>query len=317
VTSVIDTASVPAADRFEFWMASMQRVHHPLHARVGTDRPYRGRMICGRAGELDVFRTSGDASVIARTPQDIRRLDREYLEVCAVLRGELTWSQDGRSATVRPGDVVSADSSRPYSIRTGAPFEVLALHIPKGLLGHEAGTFSRATARAARRPELLAPIAGELARGLAADGIGHGDLHLGRAIVELVRSLYLDGATAAPEGHLARAQAHIEAHIGDPGLTPEAVARAVFVSPRYLYRLFADEGLVPGAWIRERRLARCRADLLDPAHAHELVGEIAARHGFVSAAHFSRSFRARYGCSPTELRRSGGRMSGASVIPPG
>ena len=166
-------------------------------------------MICGRAGDLELFRTSGDAAVIMRTPKDIRQLDREYLEVCTVLRGELTWSQDGRSATVRPGDVVSAASSRPYSIRTAAPFEVLALHLPKRLLGPEAGRMSRETARAARRGDLLVPFAGGLARRLAGDEVGRGDVHLGQAIVELVRSVYLDAGAATQEaqpGHLARAR---------------------------------------------------------------------------------------------------------------
>ncbi|MBL8942370.1 MAG: helix-turn-helix domain-containing protein [Myxococcales bacterium] len=50
------------------------------------------------------------------------------------------------------------------------------------------------------------------------------------------------------------------------------------------------------------RLDRCRAQLLDPAHAHRSISEIAFALGFTSAAHFSRAFRARFGRSPRTLR---------------
>lgn len=58
------------------------------------------------------------------------------------------------------------------------------------------------------------------------------------------------------------------------------------------------------AWIRQRRLERCRRDLLDPALADLPVSAVAARWGLMNAAHFSRAFRAAYGLPPTEYRRA-------------
>jgi hypothetical protein len=55
-------------------------------------------------------------------------------------------------------------------------------------------------------------------------------------------------------------------------------------------------------WIRQRRLERCRRDLLDPALGDRSVGAIAARWGLIDAAHFSRLFRAAYGLPPGEYR---------------
>jgi AraC-like DNA-binding protein len=57
--------------------------------------------------------------------------------------------------------------------------------------------------------------------------------------------------------------------------------------------------------IRQRRLERCRRDLLDPSLEDVPVSAIAARRGLTSAAHFSRVFRAAYGASPVEYRRLG------------
>ncbi len=51
-------------------------------------------------------------------------------------------------------------------------------------------------------------------------------------------------------------------------------------------------------WIRTRRLEQCRRDLLDPMLADRPVAAIAARWGFVDAAHFSRAFKTAFGVSP-------------------
>lgn len=93
--------------------------------------------------------------------------------------------------------------------------------------------------------------------------------------------------------------------LGDPALSPVTAAQASYISVRQLHRLFAQEGVSFGAWLREQRLRRCRDDLLDQHLTRRSVSEIAARWGFRSAAHFSRAFRARYGFTPAELRRAG------------
>jgi AraC-like DNA-binding protein len=55
-------------------------------------------------------------------------------------------------------------------------------------------------------------------------------------------------------------------------------------------------------WIRQRRLERCRQDLLDPALADWSVAAIAARWGLTNAGHFSHMFRVAYGLPPAEYR---------------
>jgi AraC-like DNA-binding protein len=104
-------------------------------------------------------------------------------------------------------------------------------------------------------------------------------------------------------GLVGRIHAFIEAHLGDPTLTPAAVAAAHHISLRYLHKLFEPEPQGVAGMIRQRRLERCRHDLLDPGQADRPVAGIAARWGFSSAAHFSRVFRDAYGLPPAEFRR--------------
>ena len=99
-------------------------------------------------------------------------------------------------------------------------------------------------------------------------------------------------------------QAFICQHLGDPGLSPAAVAAAHHMSLRSLHQLFHDEGLTVAGWTRARRMERCRRDLSDPALESRPVAAIAMRWGFSSAADFSRAFRAAHGMPPAEYRRS-------------
>ena len=78
-----------------------------------------------------------------------------------------------------------------------------------------------------------------------------------------------------------------------------------FISIRYLQKLFQAEGVTVTDWIRERRLACCRRDLRDPAMAHLTILAVTSRWGLTNPAYFSRTFRARYGCSPREYRSTG------------
>lgn len=94
--------------------------------------------------------------------------------------------------------------------------------------------------------------------------------------------------------------ARMETRLDDP--EPVArLARSAGVSVRRLEGLFrAELGMGPGAYQRELRLQAARRLVTDTRHP---LGEVALRAGFASQAAFSRAFRARYGQSPSRLRR--------------
>ena len=134
---------------------------------------------------------------------------------------------------------------------------------------------------------------------------------LADAIVGLVRALHgerqaqvraLPRSVARADGLLQRIKDHIDQHLREPDLGPERIAKAHFISTRYVHKLFQPEGTTVSAWIRSRRLEGARRDLADPEYAGLTISALAARWGFSDPARFSRAFRAVYGCSPTEAR---------------
>jgi AraC-like DNA-binding protein len=102
-----------------------------------------------------------------------------------------------------------------------------------------------------------------------------------------------------------RITSFIEKRLDDPELSPMMLARTHHISTRYLHLIFSERGRTVGSWIRERRLAQCRAELANSS-SDRSVTEIAMHWGFSDVAHFSRSFRSAYGVSPLRFRNTRG-----------
>ena len=89
----------------------------------------------------------------------------------------------------------------------------------------------------------------------------------------------------------------VAGNLTDPSLDPAMVASAHHVSLRLLQALFADHGCSPARYIRDARLARARAMLLDG----QAVARAGRLSGFADPGTFTRAFRRRYGCTPSEF----------------
>jgi AraC-like DNA-binding protein len=100
-----------------------------------------------------------------------------------------------------------------------------------------------------------------------------------------------------------QALSYIEKHLDDPKLTPEQLCLELRISRSALYELFEPMGGVANR-IRGRRLDESMRRLTSAMHAHERIAEIAYALGFSSESVFTRSFRERFGCSPSEARKS-------------
>jgi acetamidase/formamidase/AraC-like DNA-binding protein len=141
---------------------------------------------------------------------------------------------------------------------------------------------------------------------------------IAQSLVDLLRTLAHRQSTPGIEACNSATQAAIlhricqtiERKLEDADLTPSRVAQTEGISERYLQKLFGGVGDNFSHYVRERRLQRAWADLSTPAEATHEISEMAERYGFGDSAHFSRSFRQRFGMSPREFRQQeAGRVS--------
>jgi AraC-like DNA-binding protein len=121
------------------------------------------------------------------------------------------------------------------------------------------------------------------------------------ALLDLVASAYTvlpqaqSDRSSLSTAHRIRIVNYIEAHLGDPDLTPMRVAEACKMTPRYLHHLFSHESETVARYILRRRLEECSRALTIPSQRGRTVTAIAFDYGFNSPTHFGRVFRARYG----------------------
>ncbi len=99
----------------------------------------------------------------------------------------------------------------------------------------------------------------------------------------------------AQAGKMGRAIELMEQHLEEP-LSCEAIAERVALSRRQLERQFMQHtGLTPLKYYLSLRLARAH-NLLQQTRMS--VAQVAASAGFGSLEHFSRAYRAKFGCAP-------------------
>ncbi len=94
---------------------------------------------------------------------------------------------------------------------------------------------------------------------------------------------------------------HIDKRLS-AALSLETVAGCLGISPRTVQRLFERQGTSFSEFVLARRLARAHASLAAGAANGRTIGDIAMACGFGDISYFNRSFRARYGATPSDIR---------------
>jgi AraC-like DNA-binding protein len=313
---IVDTSTVPAADRFDYWAEAHDRVLHPLVLRRPGSDPFTGRIRAHRVGAVTLYRVEGDASAIRRTSRLISRHDPEEFQVTHLVRGRFRIEQGDRTAVIGAGDLSAYETSHPYDVVSADRFELLLFSVPRVLLDEPDELLCTRTATALDGRSGPAALAGPFLRGLA-DQIEDGTLDANAAglqdcVVDVVRLLFagqggpggpVAPARRSPGALFATVTAYVDAHLGDPQLGPRSIAAAHYVSPRTLHKVFEAEGHTVAGWIRARRLEAVCRDLADPRLDALPLAALAARRGFPDAPHFTRLFGKTYGRTPGEYRR--------------
>ncbi|GAA1563870.1 helix-turn-helix domain-containing protein [Dactylosporangium maewongense] len=321
----LSTDGVDTRDRFDFWHDMICRLYVQLGALPLARAGRFGGQISGFAtGSVQLTRVTAAPHLAIRTPAEISRANGHYFLVSLMLDGTCQLVQDDRNALLKPGDFALYETNRPYSLRFEEPFGMLVLQMPQGLLRAVLPKASSATATVVDGNRGTATLVRPLLEGLLDTGKpsnAASQQHLAAAAVELVAASLANVTclgTEAPlhQVHLARIRQFVEENICDADLSPETIARAVHISPRYLHALFHRDGVSASRYVMDRRLDKAYQDLRDPRLAHLTVGEMATRLGFKDPSHFIRVFRTRFGLSPRAYRNSAdvddaSRMSGS------
>ena len=311
MSTLLDTRVVAPSDRPDYWSAGIAEHFFPVRVEsVGTE-PFQARLSGATVGSVAVRSIVGAPHSVTRTPQMIAQGDPDCLLLYLMRGGSCRIEQDDRSCVLRPGDLAVHDTSRASTFASTDSMAVVVFSFPKWVLGARASSITRHSAvRVARGKDsvtgLCAPFLGALAQTVDGGNVSaHEAEGLADMLVGMLWTLYGDDDGRArgtrSDALLGRMRRYALENLHDPELGPGQIARAHFVSTRYVHKLFAAMGCGVSAWVREQRLERALGELRQSSEAS--VASIASRWGYRDAASFSRAFRQTYGTSPSDLRR--------------
>ena len=307
----VSTDSVPIGQKADFWIdlvcAHLVEVDC---ASIVDPGAFHGRIAKFDLPEIEVAQIHSTGQVVRRTPRILGQSNRDVLLVNIQRKGNSRIRQSNREAFLEEGDMAIYSSERPYELAFESAFNQTVLMIPRKSVPTPSGFLKGGTAVTIRRTSPSATLLAHLAD--AACQADASNPPLQRALQETIFQGVLSAAREIvgdelarddlPRYHLARARQYALANLHDHQLDATRIAAAVGISRTHLHRLMRDETQTLIQWVWEKRLLRCQVQLLAVEGRRRSIAEIAFQNGFIDMSHFSRAYRRRFGCSPSEAR---------------
>lgn len=309
--TTITTRAARPLDRSRHWHEAIASAYFPLDLKFRNADSFSGDLTIWQFGGVSISRLTSDGLRYLRLPHHFRSTREEEYLITVPARAEVFFSQCGSEVRCAPGGFILERSHEPYEFSHDDPADLWVLKVE-----------AQALSDRVRGPDRFCSL--QFDAGNGAGGLFTDMLHLlparfdtmseearttvGQQLTDLlVLAIKADdrtltsGNSTVRNAHLMRIETYIRNNLRDFRLDPDRIARGCGISTRYLHELFRDTNQTVGSWIRDQRLAACRATLEDLANT-QTAAEIAYRWGFSDQTQFSRAFKAHYGLPPGEFR---------------
>jgi AraC family transcriptional regulator, positive regulator of tynA and feaB len=302
------TNLVRPGKRVDFWReavcAAVLNVV-PEHADDNFHAAIAGRNF----GPLRFASFSSASHDIVREPRAIDRAGEDQYLVSLQKSGRCGMAQEGCELWLDPGEIAIIDGSRPFRVSFPKPVSRFLAVMPHATLDVRAPWTRRNGLSKIAASSPFADLARRHIRQLAGDETL--DVRQAQTLTENLCNLLAlattadgGGAPVQAEAQLQAIQAYCRARLCDPDLSPGRVAAHFGISRRTLHLRFEAVERSFGKWLLNCRLEQCHRALLDPAHDDRRVSDLAYRFGFSDLSHFSKSFKAKFGLTPRDIRKS-------------
>lgn len=273
----------------------------------------KSRIVSAMLGACRLTRLEADRHIVFGEHVTVGPNDPDAIKLILQTEGSALIAQGGLYAPLSTNALAIYDPRRPYMLTNSTPVRQLLLQLPRHALPHATVERLITPFTADARQDGMCRILLSLMESTIYE-IDHLDetrrASVGQTMIDLV--LTMVGADPQPsrpaanplELLLQRIKDFIETNVARPDLTIAMIARRMGCSVRYVYRAFEVDCLTPSDYIWDLRLRRAAAQLREAGGYAGEISEIAFALGFSSSAHFSRTFRNRYGLSPSQWRKA-------------
>lgn len=248
-----------------------------------------------------------------RNRHTISLLDNDDVVLVVMQSGMGEVNQYGRVATVNEGEAVLTANGAEATFTGLTPTRVINFRLSRNLLTPHVGDLDALVARPIPKDNRVLKLLVGYATLLDNQAeLATAELrHLVATHMHGLATLLLGGGgdLGLPEQGLraARLRAikdHILERIEHPGLTLADVARSQQISESYIRQLLAENGTTFTDFVLDGRLTRAHRMLIDPLYADRSISAAAYEAGFGDLSYFNRTFRRRYGATPSDIRRA-------------
>jgi AraC-like DNA-binding protein len=314
------TEGLLPAQRIAYWNDCIRDHVTPIETRPAEVSSFNARLVTANCGVVTIADASSAPMRATHTRQRASQCrDRAFL-LHLQTGGESVNSQDGREVLLRRGDFTLVDSARHFEVAFRQSHRILVVRIPE-----------REMKRRLPHVENLMCIRMPHDRGINSSvtnlilrywGLCSTDLdarmqdRISSNMLDLLATAYSQQHDASiAESSLATSyrlliKDFIEQHLSDLRLSPSFIAGRFGYTKSHIHQLFKPEQESVSQYILRRRLQEAAKALGDDAFRTRTISEVAFHWGFNSLTHFGRTFKLRFGVTPTEFRQAG--MNGAA-----
>ena len=304
--SVFSSDVFPERERFSQFMEEMARKIVRIDgARLGSD-PFRVELKIMPLGSAVGSTFEFSPGLYGRTKELVSDGNSDFILFLNLADCYST------SFEMRTGDVELIDNSQIGRLMAGRGGKVVTLTVPRTTLLALVPNAEDLIKRRIACPEPLKHLIRSYTLGLIeAKTLGVEAAGLaGNHLVDLMAlALGADGdRRRLAEGRGLKAVRfealcdHISRHISEASLSLSEVAKDSGISERQIQRLFEEAGSTFTDYVAEQRLLRAYRALTHSLLRHKRIVDIAVDCGFNDLSHFNRSFRRRFGMTPSEVR---------------
>jgi AraC-like DNA-binding protein len=304
------TDELPEKQRVEIWQDVFN--HSVLHLEIKSlaDEAFYSRAEFREFGGVRVGNCAVSAMDMRRKPSHIGR-EIDLIGLYVNLEGTSTLRQLNRELTLNPGEATVILNTEPAALlkSEGSWF---GIQLPRTALSSLSGLEDRAAQLIPGSSTALCLLRSYLSVGQAELEVASpAILNVVSAHVSDLCSLaigmalgpqYFDRSQGARAARLQAIKADIAANLSQADYSIVGVAARHSISPRAIQLLFEDTGSTFSEYLRSERLSRAHQMLCDPHYSARTITEIALAAGFGDISYFNRTYRRRYGATPSQIR---------------
>ena len=311
----ISTRDLPERNRLATWREIYGRGIAQVDIEPIGDEPFHADVTFNLLPNVGIVAGSRSPAHYRVTPELVRRGDRDIIAISVLRSGTASATQFGQEliSGVGSASVLTPSDPSTSTMLTRGSFITLALSRPA--IAALAPGFAQAFGRPIPRDsaalslmikyldvlrtddELTNPAVG---RSVSDHIIDLAALVLG-ARGDYAEIAQLRGARAA---RLSAIKSDILNELGRNDLSTELIAARQGISPRYVRKLFEQDGSSFSAFVLTERVVRAHRMLNVRRYAHLNIAQIAHECGFGDVSYFNRAFRRHFGATPSDFREA-------------